>query len=109
MGVSPFIAVVSGPGSAEVARETILRSARQWPHLESQLMLDDGFDVYTMHAALNSKVSEAALDELKQLFDALCRETDWHLRLDWDDLDELFPDVYRSMDRPPGASAPAFF
>ena len=109
MGVSPFVAVVDGPKSADEARITILECVRRWPKLASQLVLDDGFDLYVMHATPNRKASEAALGELKQLFDTLCRETDWHLRLDWDDLDELFPEEYISLDRPSGISEPTVF
>ena len=109
MSVRPFIEVVSGPARASVATETIagiLGVAKQtngqadWlPFADDQRLyivptVDDTVAGYQIHS-----LDDPSIHGPYDLFTTLCDQTDWHVRLDWDELeylDKSFP--YRSLD-----------
>ena len=102
MSVRPFIEVVSGPARASVATETIagiLGVAKQTNGQADQRLyivptVDDTVAGYQIHS-----LDDPSIHGLYDLFTTLCDQTDWHVRLDWDELeylDKSFP--YRSLD-----------
>ena len=99
MSVRPFIEVVSGPARASVATETIAGQADWLPFADDQRLyivptVDNTVAGYQIHS-----LDDPSIHGLYDLFTTLCDQTDWHVRLDWDELeylDKSFP--YRSLD-----------
>lgn len=104
MGCRPFVAVRGGASEA-VALES-LRLLADTYGLSSESVIDDGSDFDIAALSLQKWFPEGAIRGLITVFEELCAETNWHVVLDWDDLDEDSDFPYQSLSRPAGAKEP---
>lgn len=104
MGCRPFVAVRGG-ASEEVALES-LRSLADKYGLFSESVIDDGSDFDIAALSLQKWFPESSMRGLINVFEELCVQTDWHVVLDWDDLDDESDFPYKSLSRPSGAKEP---
>lgn len=95
----PKINVISGPASEREVRDRVEQYGYDLGTVGySQDYPDEKLvELYLCSDALENY---RALDAL---FTRLCQDTDWHIQLDWDDLDTMVTDFpYRSLERPTG-------
>lgn len=72
---------------------------------------DDSFvgsyvDDESARLTITGQISDNLCSSFHDLFCELCKQTDWHVALDWDDFDETTDFPYKSLDRPVGAKEP---
>lgn len=106
MGTRPYVDFIAGPGSSGQAANLVREIAALYQSLPQDLRIDEDDDMALLRAWLDRWPSDDALESLRLLFEHLCRVTDWHVQIDWDGLDDSFPDEFDSLDRPPGVEVP---
>lgn len=92
----PMIDFISGPTSEHEVRDRVEQYGYD---LGAAGYSQDYPEDWVVRLFLCSEAPEN-YRALNDLFTRLCEDTDWHLQLDWDDLDTMVTDFpYRSLDR----------
>ncbi|OFL73755.1 hypothetical protein HMPREF2752_00495 [Corynebacterium sp. HMSC077C02] len=110
MSIYPTIEIISGPAAPSEIENVIRhllpeKSLPMGEYRHSMLDIthqDDGSTSISTDA-----LDEVPLSRFAKLFTQLCAETDWELRLDWDDLESIDPGSRREyLYRPLGGGQP---
>lgn len=98
MATTPRISLMGEHGSLRELAPQISASGDAPP-----IFVDDGILIGEKEQIVLLSLDDQDVGKFADFFERICEKTDWHVRLDWDDLDlmESFP--YRSLDRPAGA------
>ena len=104
MSSTPYIAVLDGPDVHVVI--TALRSAAEIRDISEETYVNCEYDQELARLALTDWSSDRSYAQFYLVFEDLCAANDWHVVLDWDDLDDTTDFPYESLSRPAGAKEP---